>query len=364
MLSEARAIFDHFQIDGDIKQAVPFGNGHINDTLRLINQDPGKDDYLLQKINHHIFKQVPELMENIQRVTEHLQQKLKTIPGCDPKREVLTLIPTKTGGIYYQDAKGDYWRVFLFIPNHRSYDIVETPEQAYEGGKTFGKFQALLADLPGGPLHETIPNFHNMVTRLETFFRTLKKDPVNRAQSVAEEIEFVEDRVKEMCLLQELREKGELPERITHNDTKFNNVLLDENDKGLCVIDLDTVMPGLVHFDFGDAIRTSANTGAEDEADLSKVEMNITMFEAYAQGFLEQTQSALTPKEIELLPYSAKFMPFIMGLRFLTDYLDGDNYYKIKFPEHNLQRARAQFKLTYSAERQMEDMKNIIFKLH
>jgi Ser/Thr protein kinase RdoA (MazF antagonist) len=252
--------------------------------------------------------------------------------------------------------------MYLFIEDHKTYDIVQTEHQAYEAGRMFGRFQNSLTDLPGEPLHETIENFHNIEYRLKGLFESVRKDTGGRAAIVRDEIEFVERRMEEMKILLELSRKGIIPSRVTHNDTKFNNVLLDKNDNGLCVIDLDTVMPGLVHYDFGDAIRTSTNMGAEDEADLDKVEMNIRFFEAITRGFLKEMTS-LTQTELIYLPLAAKLFPYIMGVRFLRDYLDGDKYYKTKHKEHNLQRTRAQFKLLESMERQYEDMVEIVSKV-
>ena len=240
---------------------------------------------------------------------------------------------------------------------------MKNPEQAYEGGKIFGKFQKLLVDLPGKPLFKTIPNFHNIEFRLNIFFITVEKDPFNRVKDIYDEIKFISGRAEEMKKILLLGREGKIPERITHNDTKFNNVLLDENDKGLCVIDLDTIMPGYIHYDFGDAIRTITNTGAEDEKKLGLVSMDIELFKAFAKGFLEQTKNFLNKVEIDNLAFAGKFMAFIIGLRFLTDHIDGDNYFKIHFPNHNLQRARAQFKLLSNMEEQFEQMEAVIQNL-
>jgi Ser/Thr protein kinase RdoA (MazF antagonist) len=359
-MNNLQTITRHFALKGTILSALPYGSGHINDTYRVETAEPGSPNYILQRINHKIFKNVPGLMDNIDRVTRHIRLKLENTPGADPDRQGLTLVPTLNGKSYYQDPDGNYWRVYLFIEDNRSYDIVDTPEKAFEGGRMFGKFQSMIADLPGGPLFETIPNFHNIDMRLETLRKTIEKDPAGRASRVSAEAAFVWERAEEMATILHLGQKGLIPQRITHNDTKFNNVLLDKNDRGLCVIDLDTVMPGYVHYDFGDSIRTSTNTGAEDDPDLSRVEMDIRLFEAYTKGFLEETRSTLTPTELEYLPLAGKLFPYIIGVRFLTDYVDGDNYFKIKHEHHNLQRARAQFKLLTSMEGQFEEMKKIV----
>ena len=358
-----KKICDQFQIEGTFLKAYPYGSGHINDTYKVETLEKDKFDYILQRVNHNVFKDVPGLMENVLRVTSHIRKKMEGIEGSNPDREVLTVIPTMDGSSYHKDEDGNFWRMYIFIWDNRSYDLVDSPEKAFEGGSMFGKFQALLADLPGKPLNETIPNFHNIEWRLDTFEETLRRDPVGRASQIPDEIKFVRDRAEEMKTILNLGKEGLIPQRITHNDTKFNNVLLDQNDKGLCVIDLDTVMPGYVHYDFGDSIRTSTNTAAEDEADLSKVEMDIALFEAYAKGFLEHTRDTLNEVEIDHLAFAGKLFPFIIGLRFITDHVDGDNYFKIHHEGHNLQRARAQFKLLQSMERQFEEMKDIIEKL-
>ena len=356
-------IFSRFQADGTFLSGEPYGSGHINDTFLVRTKEDDLKDYILQRINHNVFKNVPRLQDNILRVTTHLRKKLDQIPGSNPDREILTLIPSFDNKPYYQDTEENFWRAYIFIDRNRSYDIVENPAQAFEGGKAFGRFQFMLSDLKGKPLFETIPNFHNMEKRLETFFHIVSTDPVKRLHRAKPEIRFVEEHANEMTRIIELGREGKIPERITHNDTKFNNVLLDEDDKGLCVIDLDTVMPGYIHYDFGDSIRTSTNTGNEDEKDLSKVEMDIKLYEAYSKGFLGETKSFLNIDEINNLAFSGKMMTFIIGLRFITDYLDGDNYFKTKHEHHNLQRAKAQFKLVTSMERQFTEMLEIVDKI-
>lgn len=359
-MNNLQPITKHFVTEGTILSVLPYGSGHINDTYRIETAESTGPNYILQRINHKIFKNVPGLMDNIDRVTRHIRMKLENTPGANPDRQGLTLIPTYDQKSFYQDPDGNFWRMYIFIEDNRSYDIVDTPEKAFEGGRMFGKFQSMIADLPGGPLHETIPNFHNIEMRLETLRKTIEADPAGRASLVTAEAQFVLERAEEMGTILRLGQQGLIPQRITHNDTKFNNVLLDKNDQGLCVIDLDTVMPGYVHYDFGDSIRTSTNTGAEDDPDLSKVEMDIRLFEAYTKGFLQETRSTLTATEIENLALAGKLFPYIIGVRFLTDYVDGDNYFKIKHEHHNLQRARAQFKLLRSMEGQFDEMKRIV----
>lgn len=358
-----KKIYEYFAADGTWLSGEPFGNGHIHDTFRIETAEPEKDNYILQRLNNRVFKNIPELQENIERVTSHLNHKLKQIPGSDAKRECLTLIPSRDGKSWILDSEGNYWRMYIFISRHRSYNIVDTPDKAYEGGKAIGRFQAMLSDLPGKPLHETIPYFHDIEKRLQAFLDTLEKDPVNRASGVKNEIDFVLKRANEMKIILKLGREGKIPLRITHNDTKFNNILLDENDKALCVIDLDTVMPGYVHYDFGDAIRTAANIATEDEKELSKVKMDIGLFEAYARGYLSETRDTLNDTEKEYLAFAPRLITFIIALRFLTDYIDGDHYFKIHHDNHNLQRAKAQFRLVESMEEQYGMMRKIIRRM-
>ncbi|WP_210466510.1 phosphotransferase enzyme family protein [Rufibacter roseolus] len=356
-------ILSQFSIKGGVAQVVPHGSGHIHDTYHVMNSQPGSPDYLLQRVNHHVFKNVPALMDNIQVVTTHLRQKLENTPGAQPQKEVLTLIPTVHQKWFYHDAEGNYWRMYYFLDETLGYDMVTSPAQAYEGGKAFGKFQALLADLPVELLHDTIPDFHNVVNRLRLFRETVAADPVGRVAEVEAEIAFVEERAEAMSTIYHMGQRGELPLRITHNDTKFNNVLLDKDGKAQCVIDLDTVMPGYVAYDFGDAIRTTVNTAPEDEPQLEKIQVNLALFEAFAKGFLEETSNALSDHEIASLLHGVLLLPFIMGLRFLTDYIDGDHYYKIHFPVHNLQRCRAQFQLVKQVESLQSALQGILEKV-
>jgi hypothetical protein len=360
---DLKEIFGLFTPEGSYQSGEPFGSGHIHDTFRVQTIETDKDDYILQRLNNKIFKNIPQLQKNIERVTVHLSNKLQQIPGSNIKRECLTLIPSKDGKSWIIDKDGNYWRMYIFISNHRSYNIVDSPDKAYEGGKAIGRFQAMLADMPGEPLAETIPKFHNIENRLEMLVQKISENPAGRVDSVTEEIKEYMVRGEEMKTILRLGREGKIPLRITHNDTKFNNILLDENDKALCVIDLDTVMPGYVHYDFGDAIRTVTNTAAEDEKDLSKIEMNILLFEAYARGFLSEAGKTLNDVEKEYLAFAPKLITYTIGVRFLTDYIDGDNYFKIHHKLHNLQRTRAQLKLVMSMENQYAEMKRIIEKL-
>ncbi len=356
-------VFGHFSCKGTFESGVPFGSGHIHDTYKVTTEEKDQPNYILQRINTHIFRDVEELQNNIFQVTTHIRKKLAAIPGSDPDRETLTIIPARNGKLYHRDDEGKYWRVYLFIERHKSYDRVETPEQAYQGGRAIGRFEKLIAGLDPSGIYEVLPGFHDMELRLDNFHKALEKDPENRAAAIPEDIRFVLDRAEEMKTIKKLGQAGKIPLRITHNDTKFNNVLLDENDKSLCVIDLDTVMPGYIHYDFGDAIRTTANSSFEDETDLSKVFVRLDLYEAFARGFMEEVREELNDTEIDHLPFSARMLTFIIGLRFLTDYLDGDHYFKIHHPGHNLERARTQFKLVSSMEEHREEMEEIINKL-
>ncbi len=344
-----------------ISSAVrPYGSGHINDTFFLRSAAGEKNNYLLQRINHRVFKNIPQMMRNIEIVTGHIQKKISQTPNADVERRYLKFLPAKNGKLYYQDVYGNYWRACVFIANSRSFDRVDNCEKAWQAGKAFGHFQQLLVDLPADLLHETIPHFHNVKKRLVRFRQVIAANPAGRVSSVQKEITAIEQRAAEMPLILHLAAAGEIPLRLTHNDTKINNILFDENNKTLCVIDLDTVMPGYVHYDFGDGIRTACNCGEEDDADLENVGLDIEFFAAYAGGFLEEMRPFLNLCEIEHLAFSAKLLTFIMALRFLTDFIDGDNYYKVHHKSHNLQRARAQLQLLRSMEMQFKNMQEII----
>ena len=358
-----KEIFECFTADGTYLTGEPYGSGHIHDTFRVETKEEDKDNYILQRLNNKIFKNIPELQNNIERVTVHLRNKLSAIPGSNIKRECLILIPARDGKSWITDKDGNYWRMYIFISNHKSYNIVDSTDKAFEGGKAIGRFQAMLSDMPGKPLFETIPRFHDIENRLEILNHVIEADPVGRVSSVKEEINQYLMRGEEMKTILKLGRAGKIPLRITHNDTKFNNILLDENDKALCVIDLDTVMPGYVHYDFGDAIRTVTNTAAEDEKDLTKVWMDIELFGAYAKGYLSETGKTLNQVEKEYLAFAPKLITYTIGVRFLTDYIDGDNYFKIHHEFHNLHRTKAQLKLVMSMEEQYGEMQKIINQL-
>jgi len=360
MAHDLKGLFSCFKTKGAFLKGEPFGSGHIHETFHISTAGSDQDDYILQKLNNKVFRNIPGLQENIERVTSHLQRKISAIPGSDIKRECLNMLPSKDGKSWITDFDGNYWRLFVFIRDHRSYDIIDSPEKAMEGGRAIGRFQALLADLPGKPLNDTIPFFHDVEKRIDNFYRTLQRDPANRIADTKPEIDAMLKRSDKMRIIHQLGREGKIPVRITHNDTKFNNILFDENDRSLCIIDLDTVMPGYFHSDFGDAIRTGANMGAEDDANLSNVGLDIILFEAYARGYLSETRETLNTVEKEYLAFAPLLMTYEQTLRFLTDYLDGDTYYKIHHEHHNLQRTRAQLRLLESMEGQYGEMQRII----
>jgi hypothetical protein len=360
-LKEAIANFNYF---GRLKACEPFGSGHINDTYRLTFEigDMGDVYVILQRMNREIFKKPVELMENIVGVTSHLRKKIIKAGG-DPERETLNVILAKDGKAYYVDSMGEYWRSFKYITEATSYDLVEKPEDFYESAVAFGHFQRMLADYPAETLHETIEGFHDTKARLRAFKEAVEKDVCGRAASVQKEIDFVLSHEDTANVFGDLLEKGELPIRVTHNDTKLNNIMIDNTTrKGICVIDLDTVMPGLAMNDFGDSIRFGASTAEEDEQDLSKVSCSMALFELYVKGFLEGCAGSLTDKEVEMLPMGAKVMTYECGMRFLADYLEGDHYFKIHREGHNLDRARTQFKLVADMESKWDTMAEIVRK--
>ncbi len=333
--------------DSHLASVEPFGSGHINDTFLVAHSSGEK--HLLQRINHQVFNDVAGLMSNMERVTQHVQQALKN--RNDTHFTTLRIIPTLQGSLFYRDQSGNYWRIITFISNSVAYDLVTSPEQAHQAGYAFGYFQQLLGDLPGDTLQETIPQFHAMDNRFRIFDQALEADVVHRVKQAEPEIAFALSRRQSMIEWQTLVSQPAFPRRVTHNDTKFNNVLLDKkSQRAVCVIDLDTVMPGVIGYDFGDAIRTIANTALEDETELEKVAVNLKFYKAFAQGFLGEVGSKLDKQELESLHFAPNYMTFIMGLRMLTDYLQGDIYYKTNHAEHNLQRAKAQFALVRKLE--------------
>ncbi|MGL4737082.1 MAG: phosphotransferase, partial [Cellulosilyticaceae bacterium] len=352
----------NFQFDGLVTEIGPTGNGHINDTYLVTTTGPKR--YILQRINHNIFKNPRELMANIEGVLTHLNEKLAPLPGVDLEREILTIVPSLSGDSLYIDHKGNFWRSFLFIDQTISYDQVPNLEVFTDCGQKFGEFQALLADYDASTLFETIPHFHNTPVRFENFLKALEADAVGRAASIQDEIAFVLSRKADAYQLVDQLKKGELPLRVTHNDTKINNILVDSmTQKALCVIDLDTIMPGLSAYDFGDCIRTGASSGAEDEIDLSKIYVVNELFESFAKGYISGVGSSFNETEILSLLTGSKIMTFECGMRFLTDYLEGDHYFKIHRHEHNLDRARTQFKLVADMESKWDELTTILKNL-
>ena len=360
---DLHSIFARFAVCGDYLHAEPYGSGHINDTYRVLCHQAGVEvPYLLQRINHHIFTRPLELMDNISRVTAHLQDRLAGHP--DATRHALRLIPTLADDApAHQDGDGNWWRMYYFITNAHTHDVIRSPKQAYQAAHAFGLFQRQLADLPGGRLHETIPNFHNTPARFANFARALAEDAHGRACEARAEIAFVLDREPLAGVLLDLNARGEIPERVTHNDTKINNVMLDDvTGEGICVIDLDTVMPGLALYDFGDLVRTSTSPAAEDETDLGKVVMQMPMYEALLAGYLKACGDILVPAEKAHLAFSGKLITLEIGVRFLTDFLQGDVYFKTKRPRHNLDRCRTQFALVADIERHEKTMNALVGK--
>jgi hypothetical protein len=353
---EIRAIAEQFQLYGEFRGADTYGSGHINDTYCVLYDQAGMPvRYIFQRINHNVFKKPQELMDNIQRVTAHLAVQLRDAPGVT--RNVLTLIPTRSGSVWYRDEEEHYWRAYLFIEKAHSYDAVQSPQQAFEAARAFGRFQKLLAGLPAPRLHETIPDFHHTPKRFARLEQAIAADVVHRARLAGPEIEFALRHKAETGLLLEMG----LPERVTHNDTKLNNVMFDDGTgEGVCVIDLDTVMPGLALYDFGDMVRTTTSPANEDEQDLSKVTMQFPMFEALVRGYLDGAGDFLTKQEKRFLGFSGKLMTFECGIRFLADFLEGDVYFKVHRNNHNLDRCRTQFRLVESIEQQEKVMNRLV----
>lgn len=350
-------IASQFAIKGEIDTIGSLGDGFINDTF-IIRTKGEAPDYILQRKNKQIFPDVPAMMDNIVKVTDHIRRKVEAAGG-DINREVMEVVPAKDGKLYFIDDNGEYWAVSVFIADTVAYSRADSPELARKGGQGIGRFQAQLADFDK-PLAETIKGFHNIRHRFGQWDEALKQDKAGRKASVAKEIEWIESRRKEMLDFWKLVENGTIPMRVTHNDTKISNILFDKNGEVLCAIDLDTVMPAPALNDFGDAIRSYTNTGAEDDTNLDNVEMSMPMFAAYADGYLSEQASKLTQPEIDWLAFSALYITYEQVLRFLMDYLDGDTYYKVKSPKHNLERTHAQYKLLQSMERQLPEMKKVI----
>ena len=368
-----REIVSRFETVGTVEEIKPLGPGFINDTLIVRCNDNGTEvRYILQRKNHHVFPDVPGMMNNIIMVTEHIKAKVAAAGG-NPDREALTVVKRRQDSIteaestqpyndlYFKDENGIYWAMCTFIEGSVTYERADTPALAFKGGQGIGKFQAQLADFTT-PLSETIKGFHNIRWRFQQWDEAVNKDAAGRVKDLAEEISWIESRKEEMLAFWSLVENGTIPTRVTHNDTKISNILFDAEGEVLCVIDLDTCMSSTSLNDFGDAIRSYTNTGAEDDRDLSKVSMSLEMFKAYAEGYLSERKESMTESELEWLAFSARYITYEQVLRFLMDYIDGDVYYKTNAPDHNLVRTHAQYKLLQSMEEQYPLMKEIVSK--
>lgn len=357
MQTKLQGIASRFALDGDIEAIAPLGEGFINDTF-IIRTQGSAPDYILQRKNKSVFPDVPAMMENIRKVTEHIRRRV-VAEGGDPAREVMTIVPTRDGRYYFVDGEGDYWAVSVFIADTVAYNKADSPALARMGGEGIGKFQAQLADFTE-PLAETIKGFHNIRFRFGQWDEAIRRDAAHRVKALTEEIGWIESRREEMLGFWSKVESGEIPTRVTHNDTKISNILFDRSGSVLCVIDLDTVMNSTSLNDFGDAIRSYANTGEEDDSDLSHVGLSTEMFRAYTEGYLSQRAKQLIAPELDNLAFSARYITYEQVLRFLMDYIDGDNYYKIKYPTHNLVRTHAQYRLLRSMEEQYGAMCGIV----
>lgn len=354
-----------FAIDGDYAGAAPYGTGHINDTY-LVRFDQGGTEvrYIFQRINPDVFGDIPALMENVERTTRHLRRKLTEAGTEDVSRRAMTVISARDGGSFHTDDESEIWRVYIFIEKARTYDILTSEEQAYEGARAFGRFQQMLADLPAPRLNVTIPAFHNGQARLADLRAAIRDDSRARVAEAEAEIAFVEDHAWVFERAARLLDNEDIPTRVTHNDCKMNNVMIDDaSGEGICVIDLDTVMPGLVLYDFGDMVRTSTCPMAEDTRDLSQVVMQMSRFEALARGYLSSAGEFLTDTERNELVFSGKLITLIIGTRFLTDFLRGDVYFKTHRPGHNLDRCRTQFQLVRSITEQEDEMERLVRSL-
>lgn len=358
-------ISKQFQIYGEIQHAETFKIGHINETYSATYDQGGtRVRYIHQKINSHVFQNPPAVMKNLMRVTTHLRRKLESQDASDITRRSLIVIPTRNGQSFYRNGENEFWRTFVFIENVQTFESVQSAEQAFQAGRAFGEFQSLLVDLPGGRLIETIPNFHNTRKRFTALQQAIQKDHYNRAKEAKSEIDLALGHENLVDVILDGMARGRIPERITHNDTKFNNVMLDtKTGEAMCVVDLDTVMPGCALYDFGDMVRTTTSPTLEDEKDLSKVNMQMRIFKKLAEGYFSNAGSFLTQAEKNLMAFSGKLITFEIGIRFLTDFLSGDTYFRIHRPGHNLDRCRTQFKLVESIESQEKAMQKFVDKL-
>lgn len=356
-MKDLLSIVSHFQMEGTVREIKPLGAGLINDTYKVTTIEADAPDYVLQRINHAIFQNVEMLQANIEAVTRHIRKKLEEKGETDVDRKVLHFLPAEDGKTFCYDGE-NYWRVMVFIPRAKTYETVNAEFSNYAGA-AFGRFQAMLADIPD-TLGETIPDFHNMEFRLKQLREAVAADAAGRVKEVQYFLDEIEKRADEMCKAERLHREGKLPKRVCHCDTKVNNMMFDEDGSVLCVIDLDTVMPSFIFSDYGDFLRSGANTGLEDDKNLDNVNFNMEIFQAFTKGYLESAKSFLLPIEIENLPYAAALFPYMQCVRFLADYINGDTYYKIQYPEHNLVRTKAQFKLLQSVEEHTPEMQKII----
>ncbi len=363
--SQLQEISRQFQIYGEILHAETCKIGHINETYSATYDQGGtRVRYIHQKINRTVFKDPDTVMANVVRVTKHLRAKLEKLQARDITRRCLTIVPTRDGKPAYRDSAGEYWRTFVFVEGVQTFEAVRSPQQALEAGRAFGFFQNLLVDLPGPRMADTIPHFHHTRKRFQAFQKAVEQDHLNRSASAKPEIDFAIKREKIVDTLLDALAKKKIPERITHNDTKFNNVMLDTvTGEAMCVVDLDTVMPGCVLYDFGDMVRTATSPTMEDELDLAKVKMQMPMFKQLAEGYLETAGQFLTRAEKSYIAFAGKLITLTIGLRFLTDHLAGDTYFRIHRPGHNLDRCRTQFKLVESIEEQEEAMQSHVDKI-
>ncbi len=362
--AQLQEISKQFQIYGEILHAETCKIGHINETYSATYDQGGtRVRYIHQKINQTVFKDPPSVMQNVMRVTTHLRRKLEGLKPRDITRRCLTIVPTRDGEPFYRDRAGEYWRTFVFVEGVETFESVRSPEQAFEAGRAFGFFQSLLVDLPGPRLADTIPHFHNTRKRFQALQRAVENDHFNRAASARAEIDFALKHEPIVDVILDALAGKKIPERITHNDTKFNNVMLDTvTGEAMCVVDLDTVMPGCALYDFGDMVRTTTSPTLEDELDLSKVRAQMPMFRKLAEGYLASAGQFLTKTEKSRIAFAGKLITFTIGLRFLTDHLAGDTYFRIHRPGHNLDRSRTQFKLVESIEQQEEAMQSFVDK--
>jgi len=357
---DLEAVCARFRLPGKTSDIHPFGNGHINDTFRVVRAADGREYYYtLQRINQYVFKRPEEVMTNIERVTRHMRRRIRA-QGGDPDSRVLRLVPTLEGRYHIVDAQGETWRIYVFIDGASMYEMAPNPQVLTAAAGAFGEFQLLLADLPGERLHETIPHFHDTPRRFSAFQDAVRQDAAGRASKVGQEIDFLLARESDAAVITSGLASGRLPERVTHNDTKINNVLIDPQGNALCVIDLDTVMPGSALYDFGDMVRGGAARSAEDEPDASLAGIRMDHFEALARGYGGAVRGMLTPDEWELMAFSARLITYEQAIRFLGDYLDGDLYYKTSRPHHNLDRARTQIAMIREMEERRAEMEHIV----